>query len=459
MKRRTGKRTIVFDLDGSLETPYFEKRSSRKVKAWMEKHPAGSSFDRMYTEVMADKLPHFFFNGTFELLRWVHDHGFKIVFFSNAVEERNRELCPILMERAFAGMKVPKYRILSRGDCIDTRRFDEKKNAAYQGLWHGNFKKKLADVVVPSEDLPNTLMIEDDNSYAARGEEQNFVYGVYGGCAKEFIVDPKLSKRRGHDFHLPFYFCGLLKRIVSYADDSGVSLVDAAVQVQYGDYLLDFPRDSERRRGSNGLMLDPPSPPMHDFWVYRDGLKELRTYNPDLKFWGAEVPDDAWQWPDPKLPPPRPKKEPPKVKTDMTKKEARYWLTRLQNALRVIGSTGVKTVALEGKDYRDGVRKGESGYIPMRLMDFEDDDYFDKTKVDHLYLYGYLPINREREESERSCYGWGETDEGTVKYRIFMRYIKEFLMDCFGLYADVDNVKIEDCERWRIPVEPMSRTE
>ena len=61
MKRRTGKRTIVFDLDGSLETPYFEKRSSRKVKAWMEKHPAGSSFDRMYTEVMADKLPHFFF--------------------------------------------------------------------------------------------------------------------------------------------------------------------------------------------------------------------------------------------------------------------------------------------------------------------------------------------------------------------------------------------------------------
>ncbi len=29
------KRTIVFDLDGSLETPYFKEDDAEKVKAWM----------------------------------------------------------------------------------------------------------------------------------------------------------------------------------------------------------------------------------------------------------------------------------------------------------------------------------------------------------------------------------------------------------------------------------------
>ena len=173
------KWTVVFDLDGSLETPYFNKDDSRKVRAWMEKHPCGNSFDRLYAEVM-DGLPHFLLNGALELLRWVHDKGFEIVFFSNAVEERNRELCPIIMERAFGKGKEPAYRVLSRGDCVDTTRMNDKQRKALQGLWHGNYKKKLADVVVPTRSLSNTLMIEDDNSYAARGEERNFVYGVYG---------------------------------------------------------------------------------------------------------------------------------------------------------------------------------------------------------------------------------------------------------------------------------------
>ena len=124
--------TVVFDLDGSLETPYFDKKDSKKVKAWMGKHPCGNTFDRMYAEVM-DGLPHFFLNGALELLRWVHDQGFEIVFFSNAVEERNRELCPIIMERAFGRGKEPPYRVLSRGDCVDTTRMRDKQGKALHG--------------------------------------------------------------------------------------------------------------------------------------------------------------------------------------------------------------------------------------------------------------------------------------------------------------------------------------
>ena len=144
---RTQKWTVVLDLDGSLETPYFRKDDSANVREWMLNHPFGYAFERLYSEIM-DGLPHFILNGTLELLRWVHDKGFEIVFFSNAVEERNRELCPILMERAFGKGNEPPYRVLSRGDCIDTRRMDDEEGKVFQGLWFGNYKKKLAGVVV-----------------------------------------------------------------------------------------------------------------------------------------------------------------------------------------------------------------------------------------------------------------------------------------------------------------------
>ena len=453
MSKSKTKRTLVFDLDGTLETPYFDKEAKSKVKAWMKRHPSGNTFDRMYAEVMEDKLPHFFLNGAFELLRWADDHGFDIVFFSNAVEERNRELCPILMERAFAGGRIPKYRILSRGDCIDTRHMRDDDEKRYQGLWYGNYKKKLGGVVVPEGDVPNTLMIEDDSSYAARGEERNFVYGVYGGCANEFIKKPLLSKDYGQDFHLPFYFCGLLERIVSYADREGVSLADAAVQVQYGDYGLYFPIDGEKRKNSSGSFMSPPSPPLREFDVFKAGWKALCAYNPELKFWGGVVRDDIWQWPVPNVPPPPPPKPKRVVKTDMTRKEAEYWMCRLQEALRTIAQDNVKTVALEGKEFGDGVMQGETGSIPMRLFDFEDKEYFNKKKVNTLYVYGYLPQKRERSEGSYDMYD--PPDEGTVRYSICMDYISMFMRSCFGLIPDIHNVESSDCEHWRIPLTPI----
>ena len=57
MSKSKTKRTLVFDLDGTLETPYFDKEAKSKVKAWMKRHPSGNTFDRMYAEVMEDKLP------------------------------------------------------------------------------------------------------------------------------------------------------------------------------------------------------------------------------------------------------------------------------------------------------------------------------------------------------------------------------------------------------------------
>ena len=446
------KWTVVFDLDGSLETPYFNKDDSQKVRAWMEKHPCGNSFDRLYAEVM-DGLPHFLLNGALELLRWVHDKGFEIVFFSNAVEERNRELCPIIMERAFGKGKEPAYRVLSRGDCIDTTRMRDNKGKALQGLWHGNYKKKLAGVVVPEECLPNTLMIEDDNSYAARGEERNFVYGVYGGGADSFIGKPVLSRRYGHDFHLPFYFCGMLKRIVAYAGKAKVSLAEAAVQVQYADRGYMFPIDGKSFVKSDGGSVDVPRPPQDDFAVFVEGVRELRAYNPKLAFWG-EVDEKGWTWPDPERPVVK-KIEKPKIKTDMTCAEADYWLGVLRQTLCAVVEDNVKYVDLNDKGFHSQASAHESHWVQLRERDFGGEDYFDRRAVARLEIRGYLPIREEKgEDRDGGSYYYERHTRGEIRFESCMHVIQSFLRDCFRLEADVHAIEISS-EHWTIPVSPL----
>ena len=446
------KWTVVFDLDGSLETPYFGKDDSRKVREWMETHPCGNTFDRLYAEVM-DGLPHFLLNGALELLRWVHDQGFEIVFFSNAVEERNRELCPIIMERAFGRGKEPAYRVLSRGDCVDTTRMHGDEGKALQGLWRGNYKKKLSGVVVSEECLPNTLMIEDDNSYAARGEEQNFVYGVYGGGANSFITSPVLSGSSGHDFHLPFYFCGMLKRIVAYAKKKGVSLAAAAVQVQYADYGYMFPVDGQRLAKSNGDFLDAPYPPRNDFKVFVEGLRELRVYNPELAFWG-EVDEKGWTWPDPARPVVK-EIEKPKVKTDMTCAEANYWMDVLRQMLCAVVKDNINYVYMRGKDFHsqawaDGIHR-----VELRERDFEDEDYFDSKAVTRLDVGGYVPIREEKgKDREGESYYYSRHTRGEIRFESCMSVIQYILRDCFRLEAEVNAVKISS-EHWSIPIRPL----
>ena len=447
--------TVVFDLDGSLETPYFDKKDSEKVKAWMGKHPCGNTFDRMYAEVM-DGLPHFFLNGALELLRWVHDRGFEIVFFSNAVEERNRELCPIIMERAFGKGKEPSYRVLSRGDCVDTTRMHDGEDKALQGLWRGNYKKKLTGIVVPEERLADTLMIEDDNSYAAKGEERNFVYGIYGGNANLFISDPLLSKGRGQDFHLPFYFCGMLKRIVAYATKANVSLAEAAVQVQYADRGYMFPSDGECFVHSSGGRVDIPRPPQDEFRIFVEGLRELRAYNPELAFWG-EVDEKGWTWPDPARPVVK-VVEKPKVKTDMTLKEARYWLRVLRQTLCTVVQDNVKGVTLAGEDWKSSVSADEGGWVNLRERDFDGDEYFDRKAMAKLEVRGYLPNRDERsKERDAEMRFYGRRTRGDILFECCMSVIRSFLSDCFGLYADVHAVEVS-CEHWKIPVRSFDRS-
>ena len=89
----------------------------------------------------------------------------------------------------------------------------------------------------------------------------------------------------------------------------------------------------------------------------------------------------------------------------------------------------------------------------MRLFDFEDKEYFNKKKVNTLYVYGNKTQKRERREGSYDMYD--PPDEGTVRYRICMDYISEFMRSCFGLIPDIHNVESSDCEHWCIPLTPI----
>ena len=297
------KGTIVYDLDGTLETPYLEKPEDvEAVRKFVVAKYGAAMFDRMFTTVLGG-MPHFFLNGALELLRWSHEQGLEIVFFSNAIRPRNEELCPILMERAFSGCKVPGYRLFSRPDCINLNGGDGNRDD-FNGLWGGGYKKKLVGVIVPESEVDNTLMIEDDSSYACKGEERNLVYGEYGGSVNEFLMYEAYGDRRGNrrrvaTFHLPFWFCGMVKRTLSIAESEGISLADAAVRALYADRAGDFPVNGEYPKREHGWSARDklPRPPFRDFAVFKEGLAELRTINPALTFWG-DVDETAADWPE-----------------------------------------------------------------------------------------------------------------------------------------------------------------
>lgn len=455
---KASKRTVVFDMDGALETPYYSDDKKPAVQAWMNEHPCGYEYDQLYASIDAcgQTLPHFILPGTFELLRWVRDNGFDIVFFSNAVSERNKVLCPILMERAFGKDDIPPFRILSREDCVDTQYMEEKERARYNGLWHGNYKKKLAGTVVPEEDLPETIMLEDDNSYACRGEERNFIYGVYGGCAANYLDNPVLSSNNGHDFHLPFYFCGMLKRIVDRAEQDGVSLAEASVREQYEDRGFIFPSDGVPRMTRSGSAVMPPAPPNNDYRIYREGLLELRRYNPNLKFW-SDAEEDRYNWP---YIPPKPVAPPkPKIKTDMTRDEAVYWLAQLRRILCKIKMDNIKFVRLNGKDYSSHAIADGGHELAARHLPFSEADWFDTSNVTSLSLGGYLPIplsDEAKKRFDKSSYSYlGYVDAGTEMFEIFMRIIREFLVEVFSLEVDWSTLDHSDSEYWSVAVHPM----
>lgn len=219
---------FVFDIDDTLISV---ANSFNKIEATAIEE-LGAEFVAAATTRACDAV-HLVFPGFYALFRWLDARGGKLHFFSSGIELRNRELVPQLIERAFgpqdAARVMEDVTIHSRTDCIDTDRLTQEANEAIQGVFHGNRKKKLVGVVVPAAELPDTLLIDDDSSYTARGEEHNFVH-VIGDLGHYAILHNNVRNFQG--FHKAFYLAGLLDRVFQAMAERECSLADAAWCVQ-----------------------------------------------------------------------------------------------------------------------------------------------------------------------------------------------------------------------------------
>ena len=228
-------------------------------------------------------VPYYFvaYPGAIELLQWVHSQNVAIDFFSSATVERNEWFCREMMRTAF-GETVPSYRIFSAGHLKKLETPEDE--AFYLGCYAGKYKKRLQGVVVEEADLPDCLLIDNENNYAAKGEEGHLVHaGFHGTEFKTYFArkeenEPYGAMLEGLELHHCFYLAGVLDQILKRADEKQISLRDAAVEVQYLDEDIAFPPVMD----ASGHQ---PTAHYKDAKYYLSGLKLLQRFKPELGFW------------------------------------------------------------------------------------------------------------------------------------------------------------------------------
>jgi hypothetical protein len=261
------KGNFVLDLDGAfaIAASYDAEAVEKEVKSEL-----GEEYFAKHC-LTAYKYQHYIFPGTYALLKWLHQQGGKIFFFSSGIKERNVELTAKMMKMAFGDEPV-KYKVFSREHCVDTTRFqnDEETANLYQSFFYGQRKKKLADIVVPEKQMTKTLLIDDDNSYMVKGEEYNFVLLRY---THEYLQerDSRFSPA-SHSFHKSYYLAGLFSKMFEVMKERKLNLRDAAKYVQI---------DSQGAELSHDFYY--PTIEQAEFYV--KGLAILQTIDPTLKFY------------------------------------------------------------------------------------------------------------------------------------------------------------------------------
>lgn len=263
MKRE--KYNIVFDLDSVIVEPV-DLLIEEKLQTVEDRFGKEFLDDHVHT---ACGYPHLVYPGFYALWQWLHGQKISIYVFSTGKTERNVEIVEKLAARAFRGFEqIPEIKVYSRDDCIDTRTMSREEGAKYQSYFYGNRKKKLSGMVVKPEELPNTLLIEDDRTYMTKGEEYNLVKVPF---SVEYFPHSDYRRDTFQYFHKAFYLCGLLEKIMQEAEKQNVSLAHAAKFVQV---------DLEGKQ----LCEEFYYPSIDKMEYFEEGLKILQTFDEKLKF-------------------------------------------------------------------------------------------------------------------------------------------------------------------------------
>lgn len=258
---------FVFDLDGAVAivADYEKDKIEKNVK---EKF--GIEYFTKHC-LMAYNYPHYIFPGYYALFKWLHSKGDKILFFSSGIEERNVELVDNIMKMSFGDSAVDVgYKTFSRQHCIDTDKMPSEEKKKYQSYFFGQRKKKLSGIVVPENELANTLLIDDDNSYMVKGEEYNFVYLRY---CYQYLQETRYGiDEASQYFHRAYYLAGLFSKMFDRMEENNVSLIEAAkyvqIEIEGKELNADFYYPSVKRAE-----------------YYTKGLEILKHFDSSLEFY------------------------------------------------------------------------------------------------------------------------------------------------------------------------------
>ncbi len=226
---------FVFDIDDTIVVHFDPKDWEENTKEIVELY--GEKFLNKHT-VWAVKYPHFVFPGIPTLWKWLYSQGHRIAMFSSAVKERNEELANNMVKLIFqekAEEVRPQIKVFSRTDCFDTSRLKNYRD--FQPVFFGNYKKVLAGVVVPPEELPWSFLIDDDRSYMALHEEYNLIKVVFYTSLTPLSSD---SFRNFTYCFKAFYLAGLFQAIFEMIENDHITAVEAAKTIQVDNANMPF---------------------------------------------------------------------------------------------------------------------------------------------------------------------------------------------------------------------------
>lgn len=280
---------VIFDLDCTLVEVIYDKKEAAKLLT-----EGRISKDRI---IYACDYPHYIYHGCREILQYAASiTDYQLIFFSNAVPERNNELVPKLLANTFSGKELDnvtkKVKIYSRPDEIDTTELPDRGKEKYQPNYYGMYGQMKKDLraILPEDQLNMTVIIEDDRSYITKGQEKTLLLlngnDIYIGGSINFIdLDREEIEKfsfSSHEYGDKFpvlnkliYGAGVLSKAYEMYQQENKAFTDILWSIQF-------------IRDDNSSMFDGKE---IDWWnakkkakFYDQGLKTLRKFNDKLTF-------------------------------------------------------------------------------------------------------------------------------------------------------------------------------
>lgn len=267
---------IILDIDETLANGFDED-----IYSFLNKFPHLNKF--IANDLLINAIvPHFLHPGAIEFIQWLSEiPGVKISFFSSGDENRNTIFVQELLIRAFgnkANSIKNKIAIYSRKHLVESIEADTKNQYRLFKIYHGTKKKDLSRIL-STNDLKDVILIDDNATYIAPGQERNVLL-IRGTDQFPFYEFHKNYKDYPDEMgkylllmnHI-FYITGLLSKITNLNTHS---IADNLFNLQYKQSSADETFELNQNIYNEKIF-------------YMDGLIELQKINKKLTFYGGEI--------------------------------------------------------------------------------------------------------------------------------------------------------------------------